>query len=60
VRVTDALGFLRAEQRLWQGELELTLPPGIYRVALAARDGTCSERRLVLTGRELRTSTLGL
>jgi hypothetical protein len=60
VRVTDAVGFLRAEQRVWQGELELTLPPGIYRVALEARDGTCSERRLVLTGRERRTCTLGL
>jgi hypothetical protein len=58
VRVTDAIGFLRADQRVWQGELDLTLPPGIYRVAVVARDGTRRERKLVLTGRERRPFTL--
>jgi protocatechuate 3,4-dioxygenase beta subunit len=52
VRVTDALGFLRADQRVWQGELELVLPPGRYRVALLAPGGVRSQRTLVLTGAE--------
>ncbi len=52
VRVEDAAGFLRAEQRVWHGELELTLAPGIYRVSIVARDGQRLERRVLLTGRE--------
>ncbi len=52
VRVTDALGFLCAEQRVWQGELELTLPPGLYHVEVVAHDGAHGAQRIVLTGRE--------
>jgi protocatechuate 3,4-dioxygenase beta subunit len=52
VRVVDAIGFLHADQRVWQGELALTLPPGIYRVLVVASDGSRRERKLLLTGRE--------
>jgi len=52
VLVSDALGFLRADQRVWQGELDLTLPPGLYRVALVTREGVRHERKLLLTGHE--------
>lgn len=52
VHVEDAAGFLRAEQRVWSGELELVLAPGIYRVAITTRAGLRLERRVVLTGRE--------
>jgi len=58
LRVIDALGFLRADQRVWQGELELVLPPGSYTVVLTERDGTRRARELVLTGRERRPFTL--
>jgi hypothetical protein len=58
VRVVDALGFLRADQRVRQGELELVLPPGSYTVVLVERDGTRRERELVLTGRERGPRTL--
>ncbi|MBK7642865.1 MAG: carboxypeptidase regulatory-like domain-containing protein [Planctomycetes bacterium] len=52
VRVTDALGFLRADQRVWQGELELTLSPGAYRIEVEGRSGFHGVARVVLTGRE--------
>lgn len=52
VRVEDAAGFLRAEQRVWSGELELELAPGLYRIRITTRAGLNLERRLVLTGRE--------
>jgi protocatechuate 3,4-dioxygenase beta subunit len=54
VLVLDALGFVRADQRVWQGELDLSLPPGIYRVVMQDRDGQREERRVVLSGRERR------
>jgi protocatechuate 3,4-dioxygenase beta subunit len=52
VRVTDRLGFLRADQRVWQGDLELTLPPGVYRVAIETHGGVRREQRIAITGRE--------
>lgn len=54
VLVLDALGFVRADQRVWQGELDLPLPPGIYRVVLLDRDGQREERRVALSGFERR------
>lgn len=60
VRVTDMLGFLRAEQRVWQGELELTLPPGVYRVSIETHAGVHREQRIAITGRELGPVLLGI
>ena len=52
VSVLDAPGFLHADQRVWQGELDLVLPPGLYRVVVQNREGLRFERRLLLSGRE--------
>ena len=60
VRVTDLGGFLRADQRVWQGELELTLPPGAYRVAIEDRTGVHREQRIAITGRERGPVLLGI
>jgi len=60
VRVTDMLGFLRADQRVWQGELELTLPPGVYRVAIETHAGVWREQRVAITGRERGPVLLGI
>jgi hypothetical protein len=54
VIVLDAIGFLRADQRVWQGELDLLLPPGIYRVLAFDREGVRCERKVLLTGHERR------